>query len=485
MKSLRIIQIALIVASSTTACDSNHSTNEAAKPRKEPSEHAHTDAEAEKNSPKDGGSSEKDGGSSETAHRQSEVADWCVEHALPESKCTKCNPNLTADFKAKGDWCAGHGFPESACPKCNPQPPPKGAEEAAIEARIVRLKSPELERTAGILTTRATLASAGESVECTTELEFDADRVADVRAVVPGVVTKVRASLGEEVKAGAPLFDLQSTRVSEIQGTLQRATERKRVADLQLTRERLLLKDGATSQVAVEMAEQEVALAEAEMAAARATLRMAGAAQAAPSGRYTLVSPISGTVVRRPAVVGLFATESESLATVADPSVMWAVCDVSERDAPRVAVGQKATVVPGGISDQSFSGEVTWMAMEVDPRTRTVAARVEIENPKERLRANQFAKTVILTGTTQSAVTVPREAVQRVGEMEVVFVRAAEGVYEPRVVRRFGEGPTVQVSGRIHAGDQVVTTGAVLLRTEIMPGSIGAGCCEIDPPKGD
>jgi cobalt-zinc-cadmium efflux system membrane fusion protein len=54
-------------------------------------------------------------------------------------------------------------------------------------------------------------------------------------------------------------------------------------------------------------------------------------------------------------------------------------------------------------------------------------------------------------------------------------------VYEPRVVERHGGAERVQVEGRLRAGDQVVTTGAVLLRTEIMPGSIGAGCCEVTP----
>lgn len=419
------------------------------------------------------------------APQGSATVDWCVEHGLPESKCTQCNRNLTSEFKESGDWCAEHGFPESVCPKCNPQAPPPGAEEAAIEARVVRLESPEIETTAGIKTQEATFASAGETVECTTQLEFDADRVADVRAIVPGIVKKVRALLGQEVKAGTPLFDLESTRVSEIQGALQRATERKRVAELRLQRQRRLLKETATPQSAVELAEQELATAEAEVNTAQATLRIAGAAQAAPTGRYTLVSPMAGTLVRRPAIVGLLATENESLATVADTSVMWAMCDVPEKDASRIAVGQKATVVSGGNNEDSFVGEVTWVAMEVDPRTRTVAARAEIENREGRLRANQFARTVIETGSAQSAVRVPREAVQRVGEREVVFVRTAKGVYEPRVVRRYGDGESVRVSGRVEAGEAIVTTGAILLRTEVMPGSIGAGCCEIDPPKGD
>jgi hypothetical protein len=46
--------------------------------------------------------------------------DWCGEHAVPESKCTRCNPALVAAFKATNDWCAEHGLPESQCLTCNP-----------------------------------------------------------------------------------------------------------------------------------------------------------------------------------------------------------------------------------------------------------------------------------------------------------------------------------------------------------------------------
>lgn len=46
--------------------------------------------------------------------------DWCEEHAVPESLCTRCNPSLVAAFKSTGDWCEEHGLPESQCLKCNP-----------------------------------------------------------------------------------------------------------------------------------------------------------------------------------------------------------------------------------------------------------------------------------------------------------------------------------------------------------------------------
>ena len=406
--------------------------------------------------------------------------DWCIEHGLPESKCTRCNRDLAADYRDKGDWCAEHGFPESVCPLCNPQAPPAGAEQAAIEARVVRLRTPGLEDAAGIRTSLAQNAEAAAAVECTGRIAFDADRVADVRALVPGVVRRVRAELGGAVEAGTALFELQSTRVGEVQATLQSARERVRTARANLARQRDLRGSQIASARDVEVAEQELAAVTGEARAAQATLDMTGAPRAAASGRYTLVAPIAGTLVRRPAVVGVLATADTSLATVADTSVMWGLCDVPESDASRVALGQRVQVTVDGVHDGPFWGEITWISAEVDPRTRTVMARAEIANPNGLLRANQFTRSRIETSAPRHTVAVPRAAVQRVMGREVVFVRSARGVYEPRVVRRRSDGDPVQVEGGVREGDAIVTTGAILLRTEVTPGSIGAGCCEVE-----
>jgi hypothetical protein len=47
--------------------------------------------------------------------------DWCGEHQVLESMCTRCNPSLIAAFKATGDWCEEHGLPESQCLNCSPE----------------------------------------------------------------------------------------------------------------------------------------------------------------------------------------------------------------------------------------------------------------------------------------------------------------------------------------------------------------------------
>lgn len=65
-------------------------------------------------------------GADTAAHAASDVVpgsyeDWCLEHAVPESVCTRCDPTLAAAFKATNDWCAEHGLPESQCLRCNPE----------------------------------------------------------------------------------------------------------------------------------------------------------------------------------------------------------------------------------------------------------------------------------------------------------------------------------------------------------------------------
>jgi hypothetical protein len=65
-------------------------------------------------------SASKDTAPKSTDAAKVEEADWCAEHGVPESVCTRCNPKLIADFKEKGDWCKEHNLPESQCIKCDP-----------------------------------------------------------------------------------------------------------------------------------------------------------------------------------------------------------------------------------------------------------------------------------------------------------------------------------------------------------------------------
>lgn len=420
-------------------------------------------------------------------HATRAAHDWCGGHGLPESKCTKCNPALIPTFQASGDWCAEHGFPESACPSCNPQAPPPGVEAGSgiAPGTRIRFRSPDIERSSGIGTAPAQQAALDIGVECTARIDFDRNRLADVRSPVGGVVREVLVDLGQRVDAGARLFVLESPRVGDLQGQLGAARQRVEVARSNFQRQEKLRALEIASARQEELARQELEAAEAELRSISASLRMAGAA-GGQAGRFTMRAPIAGTVVRRPATMGTFATAETSLATVADTATMWALLDVRDADAAAVRVGQPVTLRVDGVSGKELSGQVTWIAAEVDPRTRTVAARAEVDNQEALLRAHQFARATIQVAAPEGAVAVPRDAVQRVGEELAVFVRTGEGLYEPRPVTlgRAG-GDLVQVVGEVRAGDPVVTEGAFLLKTELSREAIGAGCCEVGMPGGE
>ncbi len=431
------------------------------------------------------------------------------EHGLPYAVCARCNPTLEAVYRARGNWCGEHGFAESFCPVCHPEeaarraaeanapdetaPDQAGGDEdaplepAQIETRFVFLRDTDLERVAGIATEPATRPLTGAAIACPVHIAFDADRLAEVRSAVSGVVRRVRVDLGDHVTAGQPLFDLEASQVSDGQGALARARERLRIADANLTRQRSLREDDVNAARDVELAEREHASASTDVRSAQAFLRVAGAGGATPNGRAVVRAPIAGEVVRRPAVLGTLASPDRALAMIVDTSRMWALCDVREADASSLTVGAHARVEVGG---HTVDGEVTWVAAELDERTRTVTARIELANPDGRLRAEQYGRARVHADAPSEGVGVPRTAVQRVGGHEVVFVRVSEGEYHPRVVTRSAsEGAEadglVHVVGRVEVGDAVVTTGAVLLRTEVLPGSIGAGCCEVPGGTGD
>jgi cobalt-zinc-cadmium efflux system membrane fusion protein len=188
-------------------------------------------------------------------------------------------------------------------------------------------------------------------------------------------------------------------------------------------------------------------------------------------------------VVARDAVAGRSAAADQVLVEIADLSRMWANLEIPEGDAALVRPGQRVRVRVDGLRGAEREGTVSRVAASVDPVTRTVRARVELPNRDRALRAGLLLRASVDVADAEDAVLVPRDAVQRAEGQALVFVRAGKGVFEPVPVE-LGEsrGDAVAVRG-IDPGAEVVTTGAFLLKTEILKDSIGAGCCENERPK--
>ena len=410
-------------------------------------------------------------------------SDWCGAHGLPESKCTTCNPELTAGFKAKGDWCEAHAFPESACPTCNPQPMPDGALAGVIPAgTTIRLADAEVVRDVGLQTVPARGGGLAASMSVVGTVDFDQDRLAEIQSPVSGIVREVLIDLGDEVKVGDPLFVLENADVGELQARLRVAASRLRVSGENLKRVEILRGEGVNAQRDLDLARLERETAAADERYLRDALRLSGGS-GGESGRLVIRARMAGSVVRRPAVMGMAADGRESLATVADLSRMWVLLDIPEGEVALVKEGMTISVKADG---DRYEGVIDWIAPEVDAHTRAVRVRATLPNPDRRLRANQFIEARLgLGAAAEGSVVVPSASLQRHGEAEVVFIQTGAATFEPRAVaavRRRGD--EVEVRGAVKVGDKVVTTGAWLLKTELSKEDIGAGCCEVEDGKG-
>src|SRR6266511_1461867 len=406
---------------------------------------------------------------------------WCKEHAVPEAMCTKCRPQLIAKFIQAGDYCREHGYPESVCPYCHPEKV-KAAGHALFTfpepGTKIRLASAATECEAGIETMRVAARPFAATLDAVGQLEFDQNKLARLSARGEATVVVVKVDIGEDVRRGQTLVVLASGAVGGAQSRLAAAQARVQAARASLEREESLVSGGISSRRDVEQARTELATAEGERDAARAELRAAGAGDAGGGGRYALVAPFDGTVVARTAVTGRSVSAEDSLVEVADVRTLWAVLEVPEEHAGAVRVGQKVTLRVDG-SGEVREARVTRVGASVDPRTRTVRVRVDLPNKDRSLRAGSFVRGTIEVSPPRRALLVPRDAVQRAQEHDLVFVRTAPGQYDPVSVKVGARtGREVEIVGGLAPGAEIVTTGAFVLKTEILKDSIGAGCAD-------
>lgn len=179
-----------------------------------------------------------------------------------------------------------------------------------------------------------------------------------------------------------------------------------------------------------------------------------------------IVSPVSGYVVRKAALQGMRVTPADSLFEIADLSRLWVLADVYEADLPSVRVGTPAEVTLSYLPGRSWRGAVTWVAPMVDPQTRTIKVRVEVDNTGEDLKPEMFADVLLQVGQGEGLV-VPGSAVLNSGRQQLVFVDLGNGQLEPREVTlgsRSEEG--IEVLRGVREGENVVTAANFLLDSE-------------------
>jgi cobalt-zinc-cadmium efflux system membrane fusion protein len=197
--------------------------------------------------------------------------------------------------------------------------------------------------------------------------------------------------------------------------------------------------------------------------------------------RYELRSPAAGRIVERSVVAGEAVEDTQALFVIVDTSRLWIMARVYERDLAALREGQPVFFMVDGMPGQGFEGRLSWISSQVDDKTRLVPVRADLANPDGLLRAHMFGRARIVLRDNTDVLSVPLESVQTDGCCQLVFVREADDKFAPRKLRLGpSAGGYVEVLRGLREGEAVVTTGSFLLKTEILKGDIGAGCCEID-----
>lgn len=457
---------------------------------------------------------------------------FCGEHGVPEAFCTRCNDALIPAFVARNDWCAEHTLPESQCVLCNPEiakvvrpngrgaaaaqtgvnPPsavaPRGIEVTAnadrraarmpsvdcrTESLSVRLADPALEKVVDIDVATATVQPLSEKLRCNAEVAYDANRYLRLSSRVRGVVREVRKDLGDAVEAGEVVLVIDSAELAAAQATFLQARALVALAETANEKIQKLYKGGTSSELEAleretELAEKRFALAKAEQELRNLGLSDGQLADISSSGQTSslleLKSNIAGEIVERNVTVGEMADPSRTMMAVADTQRSWVMLDIPELDSGKLAIGNPVVLQLEALPGESFGGAISWISSQLDPATRTVKARAEIANVNRRLRANMFGTAQIAIHEREDVLMVPKAAVQWDGCCNIVFVRESASVYRPRKVRLgCSVGDQYEVEEGLLAGEPVVTRGSFLLKTEIMRGNLGAGCCEVGKPK--
>ena len=182
----------------------------------------------------------------------------------------------------------------------------------------------------------------------------------------------------------------------------------------------------------------------------------------------TLYSPYNGIVTQKMVNEGMYVKPGMPLLNLADLSKVWVLADIYEYQLPWVKLGQQAQVVLPYVKDRNFTAHIDFLYPYVEGKTRTVKARLELDNPDFEFRPEMFV-TVYLTGEkVANALIIPQEAVLYSGEKQTVFVALSGGRFEPRLVKTGlqGEDGHVEVLQGLFEGEQVVTSAQFMLDSE-------------------
>jgi cobalt-zinc-cadmium efflux system membrane fusion protein len=324
------------------------------------------------------------------------------------------------------------------------------------------------------------------------KIAVDEDRSTPIFSPYAGRVIKLFVKPGDTVTVGQPLFTVQAADMVQAQNdfisaatALNKARSAQNLAQIIDKRQRLLyegkavpLKEVQNARAALDAAENDVRSAEVALEATRNRLRILGKTdqeitdfqEKGTIDPATLITaPIAGTIVQRKVGPGQYvgSGSTDPVFIIGDLSTVWVVAFIRETEAPIVHVGQQIYFTVLAYPDRSFPATISYVAAALDPTTRRLLVRATVNNDAGLLKPEMFASVKILSGESDKAVAVPRDAIIYEGETARVWVVRDKDNDKAIELRRIKVGLTngslVEVLKGLAPGDRVVTKGSLFI----------------------
>ena len=199
--------------------------------------------------------------------------------------------------------------------------------------------------------------------------------------------------------------------------------------------------------------------------------------------RDTLVAPIAGTVTELMLREGMTVMAGMTLLRIQGTATVWAEGEVPESQAALLLPGARVVATSPALPGQRFEGRVQTLLPEVDPRTRTRKARLELANPGARLVPGMFVQMRFDPPAADPTLLVPSDAVIHTGRRSVVMLAEADGRFRPLQVRTGREaGGQTEILEGLQAGQPVVLSGNFLIDSEASLRGLEARLNTAEPP---
>lgn len=301
-------------------------------------------------------------------------------------------------------------------------------------------------------------------------IAYDDNHTARIFSPVAGRVINIHAEAGQQVKTGDVLVQLDSPDYAAAAADNAKAEadlSRKKQA---VERARQLFDTQGIARRDLESAEADWHQAEAEALRAKAHMSNLTSTSKSTDGQFHLRAPISGVVSERQVNAGseVRPDAANPLFVITDLQHLWVLIDLPERMLDKVKVGQPVFVEVDAFPDEIFYGRITVVGATLDPITRRMQVRCYLNNPDHKLRPEMYARVTPDVDSEAHLPRIPNSALFTQGVNNYLFVELSPGVLQRRKVELAMQGHEYSyVKEGLKAGERVVTSGALLLNSEL------------------